>query len=174
MKKSNIACLLLCGGIFTLDQALKRQARKKIEAGNSRKPEIRQDGDSRRNGLSRWASGRLLFHNSRNYGACLNAGERHPRLVRRVAAVLTAVSAGGFMFSMRKKGNGTLKLGLSLLTGGALSNLVDRYRDGYVTDYVSFPKAPGRMKGIVYNIGDFAIGAGTMMVAGSQMKEDTD
>lgn len=129
-KRGSLAYLILCGGIFALDQGLKYKAKNSVPAGRSRQ-----------------VSEKLVFQNSKNYGACLNLGEKHPEAVKNTAAILTAASAAGLIASLGKKnGKKSLRLGLSMLTGGALSNLADRYRDGYVTDYVSFPKAPGKMK----------------------------
>jgi signal peptidase II len=50
-------------------------------------------------------------------------------------------------------------LGFGLLFGGGLSNLVDRLRDGYVTDYLV-------RDGSAYNVADVAIFTGGLIVLG--------
>ena len=55
-----------------------------------------------------------------------------------------------------------MKLGLSLLLGGAFSNTYDRLKRNYVVDYVSFQTPFKRLNSIIFNVSDFliAIGAG--------------
>ncbi|MDD7641035.1 MAG: signal peptidase II, partial [bacterium] len=66
------------------------------------------------------------------------------------------------------------KAGLALLIGGGASNLLDRMRRGYVTDYFSI-EAAGRFKklsNVVFNCSDFCVFGGILcyLLAGS--KED--
>ena len=51
-----------------------------------------------------------------------------------------------------------------LILGGGVSNLLERLKTGKVYDYVQFPKAPGRLKQYVYNLADFAIFLGGMLL----------
>lgn len=55
-------------------------------------------------------------------------------------------------------------LGAGLLLGGGGSNAWERLRHGAVYDYVRFPKAPGRLKRYVFNLADFAIFAGSLLL----------
>jgi signal peptidase II len=72
----------------------------------------------------------------------------------------TAVSGliTGWLWQVRKDGQATLAAGLSLVLGGAIGNLIDRARLGYVTDFIqvwfgdwAFPS---------FNIADSAITVG--------------
>ena len=56
-----------------------------------------------------------------------------------------------------KKGNELTAFGLSLILGGGASNLYDRWKKGYVTDYLGLPIA----KKLVFNLSDLCIFAGT-------------
>jgi signal peptidase II len=47
-------------------------------------------------------------------------------------------------------------LGLGLVLGGALGNLVDRIRQGYVTDFINFPHWPA------FNVADMCITGGVV------------
>ena len=62
------------------------------------------------------------------------------------------------------------KTGASLLVGGGLNNLLDRYTKGYVVDYVKFNFGPKWMRGIIFNISDFCIFIGAFLsVVGSEV-----
>ena len=98
-----------------------------------------------------------------NHGAFLNSGEKHPRLVAAVSSALTGV-LGVFMLSAYgNKNQNKFLLPISLMLGGACSNCCDRLRHGYVVDYIRFPKLPGKLKDIIYNISDFCIFAGGIL-----------
>ena len=53
------------------------------------------------------------------------------------------------------------------MTAGALSNLFDRVKRGYVVDYFSFQL--GWLKKVVFNIGDICIFLGTFLLAVSEL-----
>ena len=92
--------------------------------------------------------GRLLLRRYHNKGAMLDAGERRSDLV---AALSVA--------------------GLALLLGGAYSNTYDRLVRKYVVDYVSFPVKNEKIRNVVFNISDFCIMIGALlMVLGSGEK----
>ena len=79
----------------------------------------------------------------------------------RPGALLAASAATlGLMWSQRKRS----PLGVGLILGGGLSNLWERLRHGRVYDYVRFPKAPGKLKRCVFNLADFAIFLGGMLL----------
>lgn len=56
-------------------------------------------------------------------------------------------------------GNRLLRLALGLQLGGALGNLVDRFRIGHVTDFLDFGRWP------VFNLADTSIVAGVVLLA---------
>ena len=57
------------------------------------------------------------------------------------------------------------KCGISLIAAGGGSNLFDRLRRGTVTDMLQFPKAPGKIKRLVFNLADFMIFLGSICTA---------
>ena len=105
-----------------------------------------------------------------NYGAFLNMGDKSPGLVGAVSIFLFIMASGVFLLTFTMKGKYILKMGLSLLLGGAFSNTYDRMYRHYVVDYLSFPKCK-QIQRIVFNISDFCIMAGAMLIALSDMKE---
>ena len=59
--------------------------------------------------------------------------------------------------------------GAALLACGGLSNLVDRFARGSVTDYLRFPYLPGRVGRLVWNLADFMILAGAVLALASEI-----
>lgn len=105
----------------------------------------------------------LLLRKYYNRGAFLNTGETHPKLVKLLSVLLSLLMTILFAVTLTKTGKGLLKLGLSLILGGAYSNTYDRMKRGYVVDYVSF-NVPWRwLRQIVFNISDFCIMIGAML-----------
>ena len=92
-----------------------------------------------------------------NRGAFLNIGKKRPAIVCVCSVIFTIITGVIFIITLTCKGRGILKAGLGLLLGGAFSNTYDRIKKGYVVDYLNFPKAPGAIKNVIFNISDFAI-----------------
>ncbi len=112
--------------------------------------------------------GRILLRRYHNKGAFLNAGERKRGLVAVLSLVLTLAATVLFLMTFSFRGNGMLRAGLALLLGGGYSNTYDRLVRKYVVDYVSFPVKNKKIRNIVFNISDFCIMIGALlMVIGS-------
>lgn len=99
-----------------------------------------------------------------NHGAFLNLMEKKKKLLHLISAVFTLIITLFFFLTLFHKGNRVLKLGLSLLLGGAFSNTYDRLSRNYVVDYFSFCSPFPRLNQIVFNISDFCIIIGTLLV----------
>lgn len=82
------------------------------------------------------------------------------RLPRPALLALSGAALGMAVLLRRRS-----PVGAGLLLGGGASNFRERLRQGSVYDYVRFPKAPGRLKQYVFNLADFAILAGSLLVA---------
>lgn len=80
-----------------------------------------------------------------------------------VIASLTAVAIIIFWLFKLKRNERGLTLGLSLILGGALGNLIDRLRLGEVIDFLDF--FVGSYHWHTFNIADSAITGGTFLVA---------
>lgn len=74
-----------------------------------------------------------------------------------VSGVVIAVIVGSYRYSAMRSPLVNLALGLQL--GGALGNLVDRLRLGYVVDFLELPMWP------VFNVADSAICIGVAFLA---------
>ena len=94
--------------------------------------------------------GKVLIRKVHNHGFALNVLSGEDRIVK-----------GGSL--------GTWKFaGTSLMLAGALSNLYDRFRRGYVVDYIGFAAADQQIRKITFNIGDFCLMAGAAVLAAAQ------
>ena len=109
--------------------------------------------------------GRILLRKYHNKGACMNLGEKKSNVVAGLSLILTAALALVFLFTLTRHGNGWLKSGLSLLLGGAFSNTYDRLKRKYVVDYFSFGVKWEPLRAIVFNISDFCILIGALIIA---------
>ena len=115
--------------------------------------------------------GRLLLHRHHNKGALLNIGEGKSGIISVLSLVLTIGATALFLATFTYRGSRLLKIGLALLLGGAYSNTYDRLVHKYVVDYVSFPVKNAKIRNIVFNISDFCIMIGALlMVIGSAEK----
>ena len=140
---------LIAAGIFFLDMGIKNLIEKKVPEGETK--EI--------------GRGCLLLRKHHNKGAFLNMGEKKSGFVAILSIALTLAMTVLFLVTFS-----FLKSGLALLLGGAYSNTYDRMRRHYVVDYVSFPVKNKAIRSIVFNISDFCIMIGALlMVLGSPL-----
>ncbi len=141
-------------GVFGLDTAIKNHIEEKED----------WDKEAGRQ------SGPLLIRKSHNSGMAMNLGDKYPNITALLSLLITAVLTFSFLISLKSKGK--LRAGLSLLLGGAFSNTYDRLRRNYVVDYVSFNVPVKRLRNVVFNIGDFAIFLGALMIIFKQATEN--
>lgn len=106
----------------------------------------------------------VILTKHHNYGAAFNTGERRPGIVKGISVLLTVLAAIFFIFSFGTVEKGMLKFGLSLLLGGAFSNTYDRLRRGYVVDYFRLNVPAKRIWNLIFNISDFCIVIGAVLV----------
>lgn len=127
------------------------------------------------------ADGKIIVKRYHNRGAMLNLGDQNQYLVALLSLVFSAFVTGIFAAMLGRKGKGVLKTGLALILGGAYSNTYDRLRRKYVVDYFSIHlmdadkcvsrfvrKLNDRFSGIVFNLGDFGIIIGAMLLVISE------
>ena len=141
--------LILAAGIFLLELRIKHVIETRREEGKETKA----------------CGGALLIRKYHNRGAFLNAGEKAQPFVAVLSLLLTAGVAGFLAAALRHRGKAVYKTGLALLLGGGCSNTCDRLHRKYVVDYFSI--RVGKLKKVVFNLGDIFIflGAGMMLLA---------
>ena len=106
---------------------------------------------------------RLRMHH--NKGAFLNAGQKSRAAVATLSLLLTIGVTAAFVLLLGKQGNKMLKTGFSLLLGGAFSNTYDRLKRKYVVDYFSFHVRWKWLSRVIFNLSDFGIILGALLVA---------
>lgn len=110
--------------------------------------------------------GKCKITRYRNEGAVYSIGEKYPKKVRVISALmLVGVAAHWLCVVNSRKGSKVEKVGTSLLFGGSLSNVWDRFTRKYVVDYIHIDMK--YLRKIVFNISDVCIVIGgciTMIV----------
>ena len=142
-------CLVIIAGIFLGDLWIKNYIEKHIVDGELRKK----------------LGGKLLIRKYHNRGAALNEGEKKRPLVAAISVLLSIAALVLLILSFGHRGNNLLRIGLSLLLGGAFSNTYDRLKRKYVVDYVSFGVKWKKLRNVVFNISDFCIIIGALLAA---------
>ncbi len=150
-----IGCAVLAMGIFTLDLLVKNLIERRLEEGEERP----------------LCGGRLVIRKYHNRGAFLDIGEKRQKRVALLSLCLTLFMTAVFLATFSFRGNAALKAGLALLLGGAYSNTYDRLARKYVVDYVSFPVKNRKLSRVVFNISDFCIIVGALLLALSEMQK---
>lgn len=114
------------------------------------------------------AGGHIVITKYFNDGAMLGTLRRHTRLLAGITVFLLGLVCGLLMAVVGRRGYGMMKLGLTLILGGAASNAAERLTCGRVTDYFRISIGCRRLERVIFNIGDFCIfaGAALAMAAG--------
>lgn len=108
--------------------------------------------------------GPVSIHHVRNSGIAFGLFADATTIV----TVLTAIAVAGMFWFFARSGrrHPLLPVALGLLLGGSLSNLVDRIRLGYVTDFIDFDYWPA------FNLADTFIVAGVALLFVSLVAAD--
>ena len=114
---------------------------------------------------------KIIIQKYYNEGAMLNIGDRKPYLVVASSAAFIIGLIINFFRVLGLKGNSLLKLGLSFILGGALSNLFDRFTRKHVVDYFSFNVKAKKIRNIVFNISDMFIFIGTVLTVFAELSK---
>jgi signal peptidase II len=97
---------------------------------------------------------RLIF--VRNTGSAFGMFQGSSDILKIVAVV--AILLLGLYYARAAARDWVMALALGLQVGGALGNIVDRFRHGYVVDWIDFPRFP------TFNIADSAITVGVILL----------
>lgn len=105
---------------------------------------------------------KIRLYRSHNAGFPFGFLARYKNLVCAVPLAVTSALAGVFYCLMLQPGKTMQKMGLSMIIGGSISNLYDRWVRGYVVDYFSI--RAGFLKKVVLNLGDVFVFAGALLL----------
>jgi signal peptidase II len=103
------------------------------------------------------------FTRTNNYGVSLGMFEANSMEMGLVLVGLTGLIALGVFVWMMREVKGWDIAGLSLILGGALGNIVDRYRFGYVVDFLDLHFGEFRPF-LIFNLADAAITIGVVIL----------
>ena len=142
----------IAAAVFMTDYGIKKWAEKNLR-GKKRQP------------IGKTGCSLVLVHNKGFAGSKM---KDRPEIVKRVHTIilflfgLLCVMCGYF-----KKGKEMTALGLSMVLGGGASNLYDRWKQGFVTDYLGLPVA----KKLVFNLSDLCIFAGAVIAMLGELRK---
>lgn len=106
--------------------------------------------------------------NIRNTGAAFGIFRELPESLRLplfIAVLITAVIVIIYFLSKTGKNDGLLIFSLSLILGGAVGNSIDRFRLGYVTDFIDFHWFGNQaLHWPPFNLSDSAITIGVILI----------
>lgn len=108
--------------------------------------------------------GKIILRKVYNRGFCMNLLEKKPEVVKYASAYAAVLLTIYQLFTLMRKKHRVRKIGLSLMTAGAWSNTFDRWLRGYVIDYVGFQTRWEKLTRLTFNLGDFFLGAGNILV----------
>ena len=135
--------------VVILDQTMKRLAEERLERTGIRSVPVPVVGDY------------LRFTYVENRGAAFGLLQDQTAFFVFVGLVVVGVIAASYRYLPRSGFRLHLALGLQL--GGAIGNLIDRIRQGYVVDFVDFGYRSNWWP--VFNVADSAIVIGVLLLA---------
>ena len=98
-----------------------------------------------------------------NRGFILDTLDQYPKLVQRSSLILGIVLLVYDLRLFLTKGRRLEKLGLTLLSAGAFSNIYDRVIRGKVIDYIGFKSRWKSLSRITANLADFYVLIGSVL-----------
>lgn len=134
--------------LFAGDQVLKTLVEQNLEKNEERK-----------------LAGPVVIRRVGNKGMCMGLLSGKPEAVRILSIAASAeVSISGLVSLISGKG-ALRKAGSWLAAAGAWSNTADRFIRGHVVDYIGFRQKNAGLASLTYNLGDFFIAAGALLIS---------
>jgi signal peptidase II len=134
---------LIAGIIVLLDQLTKEWVRQNLQLGEVYKPEL-------------WLSTYARIVHWKNTGAAFGMFQNMNPVFMALSILVSAVII--YYFPQIPREDWLVRFAMGMLLGGAIGNLIDRIRQGHVTDFVSVGKFP------VLNIADASISVGVALL----------
>ena len=108
-------------------------------------------------------SSHVVLRKVYNRGFILDTLDQYPKLVQRSSLILGIVLLVYDLRLFLTKGRRLEKLGLTLLSAGAFSNIYDRVIRGKVIDYIGFKSRWKSLSRITANLADFYVLIGNVL-----------
>jgi signal peptidase II len=139
--------------LAALDQACKSYAEEILQPGEEKKVEQTP----------------IRFRLVHNKGFACHALDTKPSLVKDASLVVTTAATVIQWFHLPWKKHRMKKLAWTLIAAGGMSNTYDRCVRGYVVDYIGFETKNKKITKITYNLGDFLIFLGGIILVLSSL-----
>jgi lipoprotein signal peptidase len=178
-QRSLILFLVIVSSASILDQVSKVWAQQSFAVVDERKQTVFLDGKTERRKVRKFFNSpraelhiipkALSFKYAENPAAAFSLTGNLPYWIRRpllVGVSTLAVLFIGLWFFLQRRPDGLLMLAFALIIGGALGNLVDRIRFGYVIDFINAYAGFINPRYIwpTFNVADSAIVGGALTV----------
>lgn len=111
-----------------------------------------------------YLGGLLTFHFVRNTGSAFGLFQGQTGIL--TVATFLAIGFLVVFFIRNARESALVALALSLLVGGAIGNLIDRMRLGYVIDWIKLPNWP------TFNVADSSITVGVILLFAAILYQD--
>ncbi|HCT65088.1 MAG TPA: signal peptidase II [Lachnospiraceae bacterium] len=111
----------------------------------------------------------IMFWHKKNTGISYSSFSAYPKQITIITGVIATISFFIFMFLLPIKGIKIIKTGFAFMIGGSIGNLIDRFRNNCVTDfiYIKCKHTP------IFNLADvFVVLGGTIMFISSICKKN--
>lgn len=123
-----------------------------------------RDGEERRI----W-KGKGIYRKVHNKGLMMNRLDSRPELVKGMSAAALGILFFWEHLLWKEPGRKLAKFGTSLMLGGAVGNTYDRFKRGYVVDYLSLKTKNRKLSDITFNLSDLALFAGAILTVWSSL-----
>ncbi len=147
MKIGKLWFLGGAAGLFSLDQIMKSYAEQNLDKGEEK-----------------YLTDKVVLRRVHNKGMCLNLLDGQPETVKTLSLAATIVLTVLQIPLIFTKGRFWKKMGFEFLLSGAWSNTFDRAARGHVVDYIGFKTENEKVSQVTYNLGDFFIAAGSVIL----------
>lgn len=113
--------------------------------------------------------GKGIYRKVHNKGLMMNHLDSRPKLVKGMSAAALGILFFWEQLLWKEPGRKLAKLGTSLMLGGAVGNTYDRFKRGYVVDYLSLKTKNRKLSDITFNLSDLALFAGAVLTVWSSL-----
>lgn len=137
----------LTAALFAGDQLMKTYAEQNLDMGEERR-----------------MKGKIRIRRVHNRGLTLNYLEDRPDLVRGMSLAAALAMTVWQILDLFHRRNPLRRAGQILSSAGAWSNTFDRMFRGHVVDYIGFDVDKERLADITYNIADFFLMIGGVLL----------
>lgn len=168
-----ISCALLALAVLAIDVATKEWALTSLsDPRRGAAPALCDDADGPRqpqriaHAPTPVAGEILSLDYAENCSAAFGLARQLPAHARRIFLASMAILAVISLFVALARGHGSAAFawGVPLVAAGALGNMIDRLRLGYVVDFLHVQYAPWDFDYPVFNVADIVIGVGVALL----------